>query len=320
MQGRREELAAIARAWRRVADRARPVVVTGEAGVGKSRLVAEAVAALAPAPARVLTGQARAHSPAPYDWTASALSGAALDDVPVPDDALGWICQRAEAPARRFAPGMLLRAAVDTVRAVLGERPGVLVVEDLHDLDPASLELISELATAPRMPALLLVTSRAPSEAAFPELAARVLARLSGTPRSVRRHLPPLTAGEVAAVLESGFGTPPPADAVSQALRRTGGNPYRLSELVAECRPYGWDGLRDAPAPGLTDREREVLGCVASGMTNQQIARSLSISVRTVGVHVSNLLRKTGSGSRTAAALWAVRHGLAEPAADRTAS
>ena len=60
----------------------------------------------------------------------------------------------------------------------------------------------------------------------------------------------------------------------------------------------------------LTARERQVLSCLAAGMSNRHIGRSLNISVRTVGVHVSNLLRKTGTGSRTEAALWAVQHGL----------
>jgi two-component system, NarL family, nitrate/nitrite response regulator NarL len=50
-----------------------------------------------------------------------------------------------------------------------------------------------------------------------------------------------------------------------------------------------------------------VLGCLAEGMANKQIARALGISVRTVTVHVSNLLRKTGAASRTEAALLAVR-------------
>jgi DNA-binding NarL/FixJ family response regulator len=49
-----------------------------------------------------------------------------------------------------------------------------------------------------------------------------------------------------------------------------------------------------------------VLGCLAEGMSNKQIARALGISVRTVTVHVSNLLRKTGAASRTEAALWAL--------------
>ena len=58
----------------------------------------------------------------------------------------------------------------------------------------------------------------------------------------------------------------------------------------------------------LTAREIEVLDCLAAGMSNKQVARRLDISIRTVTVHVSNLLRKTRSASRTEAALWAVRH------------
>ncbi|WP_327005257.1 response regulator transcription factor [Dactylosporangium sp. NBC_01737] len=63
----------------------------------------------------------------------------------------------------------------------------------------------------------------------------------------------------------------------------------------------------------LTAREIEVLGCLAAGMSNQQVASSLGISIRTVTVHVSNLLRKTGAASRTEAALWAVRHRVITP-------
>ncbi|MDT5042331.1 MAG: hypothetical protein QOE51_3316 [Actinoplanes sp.] len=50
-----------------------------------------------------------------------------------------------------------------------------------------------------------------------------------------------------------------------------------------------------------------MLDCLAEGMANKQIARALGISVRTVTVHVSNLLRKTGAASRTEVALRAVR-------------
>ena len=305
--GRDEELAAIRDSWRRLVgspQRARVALLTGEPGAGKSRLVAEAVESLDPPPHRVLTGQARTHSPAPYDWTASALSGRDLSGLDVPDDALAWLTQRPDLPPRRFTPQTLLRAAVDAVRGLLRDGPGVLVVEDLHDLDPASLDLVSELAAAHRLPALLLITSHPPAEA--PPLAARVLARVSGTPRALRHHLHPLTRDQVATVLEgAGHAT----DAAA-AYRSTNGNAYRLAELIATGPPAGDDA-------GLTAREREVIRCLAAGMTNQQAASALGISVRTVTVHVSNLLRKTGAASRTEAALWAVRHGLAPLSAHR---
>ena len=74
---------------------------------------------------------------------------------------------------------------------------------------------------------------------------------------------------------------------------------------VAEADPV------DAPLDvELTAREIEVLGCLVAGMSNKQVAKALGISVRTVTVHVSNLLRKTGSASRTEVALWAVRQRL----------
>jgi DNA-binding NarL/FixJ family response regulator len=53
-----------------------------------------------------------------------------------------------------------------------------------------------------------------------------------------------------------------------------------------------------------------VIGLVAAGHTNQQIATRLAVSERTARTHVSNILAKLGLSSRTQAALWAERHGL----------
>jgi len=53
----------------------------------------------------------------------------------------------------------------------------------------------------------------------------------------------------------------------------------------------------------------EVLGCLTQGMANQQIARQLSISVRTVSTHVRNILDKLHLANRTQAALYALDRG-----------
>jgi DNA-binding CsgD family transcriptional regulator len=62
---------------------------------------------------------------------------------------------------------------------------------------------------------------------------------------------------------------------------------------------------------GLTSREGEVLDLVARGYTNRQIAATLVISVKTVSVHVSHILRKLGAPNRLEAA--AIVHRLAPP-------
>jgi DNA-binding CsgD family transcriptional regulator/predicted ATPase len=344
MVGRDRECAELQRAWS-VARVPRTVVITGGAGVGKSLLVASAVATLQPRPAVVLAGTARLEAPAPYDWLAAVLSGRDTDSLSVPADALAWLAQHPDAPGERYTPGALLRLAVQTIRDLVGAGPGLVVVEDLHALDPASLTLVAELATAPDLPVLLVVTSRPPDTGVSPQLAARTLARVSSTPGSVRQHLGPLSAADVGAMLAGAYPEVRlPARLTRAVWERTGGNPYWLTELIAAAADpeslatmpvpehlhlvvepvrRSWSSRlssRRTPhestmdsvvavemkEPELTAREREVLSCLAEGMSNKQVAQSLGISIRTVTVHVSNLLRKTRSASRTEAALWAL--------------
>ena len=61
----------------------------------------------------------------------------------------------------------------------------------------------------------------------------------------------------------------------------------------------------------LTKREREILHLLSAGLSDREIADALSISPRTAGYHVSNLLGKLGVDSRTAAVAVALRQGLA---------
>ncbi len=302
MVGRAPALDDLCRAWQLVGDRGQSItaVLTGASGTGKSTLATALLQAAGPVP--VLAGAARVHSPAPYDWLAAVLAGRDTTGLDVPADALAWLKQDPDVPRERYTPDALLRIGVTAVRALVGDVPAVLVVEDLHALDPASLNLVAELAAA-GLPALLLVTSQPPEDS----LVARTLARLTGQPGAVRRHLGALAPAEVGHLLTEVYG----ASAVSPQLvaavcRRTDGNPYRIAELLAVEGADGPPPLLAEPVD-LTAREREVLGCLAEGMANKQIAQALGISVRTVTVHVSNLLRKTGAASRTEAALWALQ-------------
>jgi DNA-binding NarL/FixJ family response regulator len=65
------------------------------------------------------------------------------------------------------------------------------------------------------------------------------------------------------------------------------------------------------PLPELSEREREVLELVATGLSNQKIAAQLGISEKTVKAHLTSVFRQLGVEDRTQAAVWARQHGLA---------
>ena len=59
----------------------------------------------------------------------------------------------------------------------------------------------------------------------------------------------------------------------------------------------------------LSERELQVLELVAKGLTNEQIAKDLDISKRTVDNHISNILNKTNTDNRVALVRWALQWG-----------
>jgi pimeloyl-ACP methyl ester carboxylesterase len=65
-----------------------------------------------------------------------------------------------------------------------------------------------------------------------------------------------------------------------------------------------------SPGPRLTGRELEVAGLVAEGLTNQAIARRLSVAPRTAEAHVENIRRKLQARSRAQIAAWVTEHRL----------
>ena len=81
----------------------------------------------------------------------------------------------------------------------------------------------------------------------------------------------------------------------------------RLLSTFAESAP---SKQNRPPAEALTEREEEVLGRVAVGHTNAEIADQLFISLRTVKTHLASLMTKLGARNRVELAIWAHESGL----------
>ena len=104
---------------------------------------------------------------------------------------------------------------------------------------------------------------------------------------------------------------------IAQALRAAVGgltvfDPRVHATLLAATAPPGKpEAARSAPPPdGLTQREAEILGMIARGMTNPEISAQLFLSNHTVKTHISRIFAKTGSRDRAAAIGYAHRHNI----------
>ncbi len=85
-----------------------------------------------------------------------------------------------------------------------------------------------------------------------------------------------------------------------------GGAP--LSPSVAAGLLRGSNQMSMVSPSSLTPRELEILQLIVDGHTNQQIARTLGISEKTVKTHCSRLFQRLGVSDRTQAAVWAMRN------------
>lgn len=102
-------------------------------------------------------------------------------------------------------------------------------------------------------------------------------------------------------------------------FERLGAHPLS-QQVTRRLRELGVKGIPRGPRPatktnpaGLTRRELEVLGLLAQGQRDKQIARSLHLSEKTIGHHVSAILAKLGKRSRTEAVHDALRLGIVPP-------
>jgi DNA-binding NarL/FixJ family response regulator len=99
-------------------------------------------------------------------------------------------------------------------------------------------------------------------------------------------------------------------EALAGAIRSVHAGHVLLQPEVAGALLSQEESTGQGRSGSLTEREREVLGLIADGRSNREIARALVLSEKTVKTHVSNILMKLDLADRTQAALWAVRHGV----------
>ncbi|MGW4897432.1 ATP-binding protein [Kitasatospora sp. NPDC004240] len=243
--GRQDELAAVVAA---LSSRPAVAVIEGPAGIGKSRLVTEALAVLARDGVRTPTGLCHPlREPQPYGPVTDALR-AAGPWLP-PADAIGADAG-ALAPllpdlADRLPPppsarAMTGRTMANAVRALLAAlAPVALAVEDLHWADPATRELLLLLARDLPADSALVLTYRAEDQPRGTPLLGVPYHRPAGT-AGTELVLRPLGGEQVDALARSALGHRPPAALARLLLDRSGGLPLIVEEdlttLVARGR------------------------------------------------------------------------------------
>jgi hypothetical protein len=214
-------------------------LLTGEAGLGKTRLADEFGRRASARGARVHWGRAFEAGGAPAYWplfqalrSLAAATGAAPWDLPRPFAGPGL-----EAP-ERF---QMFEAIAAYLRARAAEAAQVMVLDDLHAADPSSLLLLGFIVRELRtLPLLIVGTYREAEARLMPEIE-RLLAQLAR--EGCRLPLRPLEHDEVARFVAEATGDAPNRDRVEALHRRSEGNPLFLRELL---QLRGGDALRSS--------------------------------------------------------------------------
>jgi len=249
--GRAAELGRLERALER-AGQGRPqlVLVAGDAGVGKTRLLTEFADRARQRGSRVLVGGCveLGDIGLAYLPIVDALRG--LGEDPADAELLAEVATTAPGLARllpeiqQVGPGVAQvdggldpLQVFDAVRALLlgrAERsPVVLVLEDLHWADPSSRDLVAFLARTLRSGRVTLVASYRSDELHRRHPLRPLLAELVRLPGVERIELAPFSRAELAEQLEAITGTPLPADQVERVHARAEGNPFFAEQLLA---------------------------------------------------------------------------------------
>jgi DNA-binding CsgD family transcriptional regulator/tetratricopeptide (TPR) repeat protein len=279
--GREAELARIAAAFAAsAAGTATTVLVAGNAGIGVTRLVDEALDRAAAGPDAPLVLRGRASGPADPPWAALL---EALEPLLAarPRDEVQALLRRDARPVLTGLPALAalasrepstrtsaladperrqpraLESLLRWLGRVAGERPLVLVLEDLHVADAATRAFATFAARLARTERITLVLTYQPDRLTREHPLRESLAVIdAGLRPPVRLALQPLTRREIAALIEGIEGERPSASIVVLVAERSAGAPLVVEELVAARRE-----LRNATLTGtLADLAAARLG------------------------------------------------------------
>jgi DNA-binding NarL/FixJ family response regulator len=131
------------------------------------------------------------------------------------------------------------------------------------------------------------------------------------TAHEEERYIVQLLEAGAAGYLPKTVGLDELLDAIRAVARGESVLPPTIATAVV--RHIAGKGTFVEAAQSLTDRELEVLQWAAQGLTNYDIAKRLDISVRTVEAHLTHVYSKLAVGSRTEAAVYAIRQGWVQP-------
>ena len=225
------------------------LMISGEAGIGKTAILAVLVRRAGPAPL-VLRGFCWEGDGAPPYWPWSQVlqaSGLPMADL----GEAGWLLQPASGPAEPIgavAAGDAQFRLFEAVARCLGRlaagsgfRPVLVVLDDLHWADEPSLRLLGFLARALAAESVALLGAYRDTEAS-PELL-----KIAGQAQQLA--LAGLTPDDIGALARDLAGTAVPAQVTAQLWQRSGGNPFFVRELIRLLQAHGsWHQPAQIPA------------------------------------------------------------------------